>query len=145
MIKTLCISLFLFAGASSFATDNLVNKHNWQIAKQLVITAEKFASKHKQLMLIDAINGGQFVSKDSYVFALSADNYLLAHPYRKDIIGQHNVLGEKYSQRMLDIIKQYGEGWIEYHFTDPSTGKDVPKLSYIKRVSPAVFIGAGVY
>ncbi|KAF3981071.1 MAG: hypothetical protein HFP78_08525 [Methylococcales symbiont of Hymedesmia sp. n. MRB-2018] len=144
MIKILVISLFLLSSMTAHA-ESKNDKHNWQIAKKLVLEATSFAKHHDQLSLFDTINKAQFVTPNSYVFALSTDGTVLAHSYQKDIIGQHTVLEEKYIQRMLDIINQYGQGWIEYHFTDPATGKDMPKLSYIKRVSEVVFVGAGVY
>ena len=46
------------------------------------------------------------------------------------------------------IVNQVGEGWIYYSFTNPVTGRDEPKVSYLKSIDwdgTLATIGAGVY
>ena len=54
-----------------------------------------------------------------------------------------DVLEERYR-----ILSTVGEGWLYYAFTNPATGRDEPKASYVKRIdwdgTPAA-IGAGIY
>lgn len=76
---------------------------------------------------------------------LNTHGFVMAHPYRKDLIGTNRALEKFDIQRMLATIWQYGEGWVEYRFTDQKTGKYTQKLSYLKQTSPNTFIGAGVY
>ena len=45
-------------------------------------------------------------------------------------------------------MNQVGEGWIYYSFTNPATGRDEPKASYLKSIDwdgALATIGAGVY
>ena len=54
-----------------------------------------------------------------------------------------------------DVFREYhrlatgfGEGWVYYSFTDPATGDDAPKVSYVKRMQwngVDTVIGAGLY
>lgn len=135
-----------------FAISGFVNaqiqknsKHNWQAAKDLVLQAADYAHKNGNNILLAHINRGGFTVENSYVFMLNTRGFIVAHPYRKDIIGTNNALEKHYIERMLAIIWRYNEGWIEYRFTDPKTGEETPKLSYLKQTSPNTFIGAGVY
>ena len=45
-------------------------------------------------------------------------------------------------------MNQVGEGWIYYSFTNPATGRDEPKASYLKSIDwdgALATIGAGIY
>ena len=54
-----------------------------------------------------------------------------------------DVLKERYR-----ILSSFGEGWLYYAFTNPATGRDEPKASYVKSIdwegAPAA-IGSGIY
>ena len=54
-----------------------------------------------------------------------------------------DVLEERYR-----ILSSFGEGWLYYAFSNPATGRDEPKASYVKSIdwdgTPAA-IGAGIY
>lgn len=140
-INILMLSLLL--SISTFV--NADNQHNWQSAKSLAVEAAKFGLENDVLTLAKRINRGDFVTNNSYVFMLDTAGVILAHPNRKDIIGSNSALEKKYIKRIISIINQYGEGWIEYHFPNPKTGKDTAKLSYIIQTSPTTLVGAGVY
>ena len=59
-----------------------------------------------------------------------------------------DVFGNKYLGELHRVGSRFGEGWTYYSFTNPATGRDEPKSSYIKSIdwegNPAV-IGAGIY
>ena len=59
-----------------------------------------------------------------------------------------DIFGNDWFLEQHRIVNQVGEGWIYYSFTNPATGRDEPKSSYIKSIdwegNPAV-IGAGIY
>ena len=59
-----------------------------------------------------------------------------------------DIFGNDWFREQHRIVNQVGEGWIYYSFTNPATGRDEPKSSYIKSIdwegNPAV-IGAGIY
>ena len=59
-----------------------------------------------------------------------------------------DIFGNDWFLEQHRIVNLIGEGWIYYSFTNPATGRDEPKSSYIKSIdwegNPAV-IGAGIY
>ena len=59
-----------------------------------------------------------------------------------------DTFGHDYYKEQHRIVSGFGEGWIFYSFTNPATGQDEPKASYIKGIdwegNPAA-IGAGLY
>ena len=59
-----------------------------------------------------------------------------------------DVWGNDYYKEAYRLISNFGEGWIHYSFTNPATGRDEPKASYLKSIdwdgNPAA-IGAGIY
>ena len=59
-----------------------------------------------------------------------------------------DVFGNDYYKEQHRITSGFGEGWLHYSFTNPATGRDEPKATYIKSIdwngTPAG-IGAGIY
>ena len=59
-----------------------------------------------------------------------------------------DVFGNEFFSEGQRIVSRFGEGWIYYSFTNPATGRDEPKASYIKSIdwdgTPAA-IGSGIY
>ena len=59
-----------------------------------------------------------------------------------------DVFGNDWFKEQYRLVNNFGEGWIYYSFTNPATGRDEPKASYIKSIDwngvPAA-IGAGIY
>ena len=59
-----------------------------------------------------------------------------------------DAFGNNYYQERYRILSSVGEGWIYYAFTNPATGRDEPKASYVKSLDwdgiPAA-IGSGIY
>ena len=59
-----------------------------------------------------------------------------------------DAFGNDYYKEQHRIVSNFGAGWLYYSFTNPATGRDEPKATYIKRIdwegNPAA-IGAGVY
>ncbi len=59
-----------------------------------------------------------------------------------------DVFGNDYFIELYRIVSSFGEGWIYYSFTNPDTGQDSPKASYVKSLdwydTPSA-IGAGIY
>ena len=43
-----------------------------------------------------------------------------------------DVFGNNYFIELYRIVSSFGEGWIYYSFTNPDTGQDSPKASYVK-------------
>ena len=59
-----------------------------------------------------------------------------------------DAFGNDFFSEGQRIVNNFGEGWLYYSFTNPATGQDGPKASYIKSIdwegNPAA-IGAGIY
>ena len=59
-----------------------------------------------------------------------------------------DAFGNDYYKELTRVMGHSDEGWIYYSFTNPATGRDEPKSSYVKALdwggTPAA-IGAGVY
>ena len=59
-----------------------------------------------------------------------------------------DAFGNDYFMDRYRLLSVVSEGWIYYSFTNPATGRDEPKISYLKRLDwdgiPAA-IGAGIY
>ena len=59
-----------------------------------------------------------------------------------------DAFGNYFYQEWHRILSTFGEGWIYYGFTNPATGRNEPKASYVKSIdwdgTPAA-IGAGIY
>jgi signal transduction histidine kinase len=94
---------------------------------------------------------GQFVWKDSYVFCFDTVEYrLLAHRVHR-LIGIpvknfKSADGRPIFQKMVEIAKKEGSGWITYDYVRPGEEKPSPKTTYFIKVSGEdVIIGAGYY
>jgi hypothetical protein len=47
---------------------------------------------------------------------------------------------------MISLARDRGEGWLDYHWTNPVTGKIEPKSTFVKRVSgEELFAASGYY
>jgi len=59
-----------------------------------------------------------------------------------------DAFGSDVFKEQYRILSSFGEGWLYYSFTNFTTGRDEPKLAYIKSIdwygTPAA-IGAGIY
>ena len=59
-----------------------------------------------------------------------------------------DAFSNDYYKEQHRIVSSVGEGWIYYSFTNPETGRDEPKVTYLKSIdwdgTPAA-IGAGIY
>ena len=59
-----------------------------------------------------------------------------------------DAFGNDYYKEQHRIVSSFGAGWLYYSFTNPATGRDEPKYSYIKSIDwegNLAAIGAGIY
>ena len=91
-----------------------------------------------------------FVSDVTSMFETARSLVLPPDPAMEGIpwYGLVDGFGNDYFRELHRIVSHSGEGWIYYSFTNPATGRDEPKVSYVKSIdwdgTPAA-IGAGVY
>ncbi len=77
---------------------------------------------------------------------------MVIHPYRSDLngsdlTGYSDPAGKKLFVEMVDVVRQYGSGYVEYlwQWQDDAT-RIVPKISYVKGFAPwGWIIGTGIY
>ena len=61
---------------------------------------------------------------------------------------QIDVFGVNWYKEQHRIISNFGEGWMYYSFTNPETGRDEPKVAYLKSIDwdgILVTIASGIY
>jgi len=94
---------------------------------------------------------GPYVWKDSYVFLVSTEGVVLAHPASPKMNGQ-NAMGWKDANGKLHVAEyvalgnEKGEGWVKYMWMVPETKQIKPKETYVYRVPGMNVIAlAGVY
>jgi signal transduction histidine kinase len=96
--------------------------------------------------------GGQFVSKDLYVFVYSVngDGINLAHGANPKMVGK-NLLELKDGDGVF-IVKEFiktanskaGSGWVDYQWPHPVTKAMEAKSTYVEKVGD-LLIGCGIY
>lgn len=119
------------------------------------IYQENRAAKSKdeiQKMILDALRDIRFENNSGYYFATSLNGVEILFADKPELEGV-NLLelqdsrGKFVIKDMIDIARQTGEGFYEYHWTKPKMeGNDYKKISFIKRFAPYDwFIGTGLY
>lgn len=96
---------------------------------------------------------GLFVWKDSYVFALTADQAIVtAHPVKPKLIGKNllhvkDVNGVMLFAEFARIGKSdSGKGWVDYMWPKPGEKTPSSKHSYIEKVpGKNIIMGAGYF
>lgn len=98
---------------------------------------------------------GQFVWKDSYVFAMNLKGKMLAHPMMPGLMKMDSLLRtpDKNTENPKMLFVEFvvlagteGKGWVEYMWPKPGTTKPSIKETYIYRVpDTSIFVGAGIY
>lgn len=84
--------------------------------------------------------------RDLYVFAISADGVTVAHGTDAQRIGLNQTyLTDRNGVRFIEeFLAVATEAWVEYVYTNPLTGVDERKQSFIVRVGDYV-VGVGAY
>lgn len=108
-----------------------------------------FDSAGREAMLA-AVNrpDAEFRDRDLYVFVVGPDDTVVAHAFDPSRLGLEvrtvkDSAGNHYGRRILDEATAEGV-WIDYLRTDPETGEERPKSSWVKRHAGHIF-GVGVY
>jgi len=99
---------------------------------------------------INRMSEGQFVERDLYLMALTADDYrFVGHGINPRILGvdsrnSKNVENKFYIRELVDSAKRDGQGWYEYQWNHPITNEVKVKSTYFHRVGDLV-IACGAY
>jgi signal transduction histidine kinase len=137
----------------SLALPNARAEDEKQSAVDLVNKAiEYYKSNGKDKAFAEiSVPKGQFTKENGelYVFVYDMTGTVVAHGQNPQEIGLNKLQakdknGKFYVRERIDLAKTKGEGWQDYMFKEPKTGKSAPKTSYIKKVDDYIF-GCGVY
>ncbi len=89
-----------------------------------------------------AKSDGQFVWKDSYVFAIAGDEAVtIAHPFKPKLVGKNlahikDINGVLLFSEFVNIGKSAsGKGWVDYMWPKPGEKKPSSKHTYCEKVS----------
>jgi cytochrome c len=147
------LMLLIFAMALTAIPANAASVDQSPACVELIEKAEAFIlDKGKDYALkVFCASKGPFIDKELYVFACSMDNRLLAHPYRRDLIGQDvndikDLKGRPLFQEFRKIAGEKGSGWLRYSWSKPGESGEFFKASYIKRIPEHnMYLGVGFY
>ncbi len=146
LLKVLIIALFaiptmVMAGPTKDDVKNMVDK-TIQYIETNGLEKAKTEIKNKD---------GEFIDGELYVFIIDFDGIMISHGV-KDSLDNKNLIklrtpeGKYFIQEMIKVSKEKGEGWVDYKWTHPQTGKVTPKSSFAKRIAGKnMFVGAGLY
>jgi len=89
--------------------------------------------------------------KNGYFWVNDMNHKLVMHPIKKKIIGKDmtnskDASGKHHWQAMVQVVKNQGEGFVEYTYKGPQFDKPKDKASFVKGFKPwGWVIGSGVY
>ena len=92
---------------------------------------------------------GAFTRGERYIWALDFNGTNLAHPWNPEFVGQDHLnktdeAGFPMIVAMRDTALN-GSGFVTYQYENPVSGKDEPKLAYVKRVDDTWWLASGIY
>jgi signal transduction histidine kinase len=140
------LTTILFLSQPALADEHATHRE----AEAMVIKAVKAisADRNGTLKAITA-KDKQWVSGDLYPVVYNMNGKCLAHgqnPQKvgKDLMDQVDANGWKFVKERVALAKSQGKFWQDYKFTDPETGKVLPKSTYCEKTGD-VIVCAGVY
>ncbi len=83
-----------------------------------------------------------------YAFAYDTNYTMIAH-FKTKLIGRSyeklpDVKGKLFRKDIVDTAVSKGEGWVDYWYKNPATGKLAEKTSYVKKVGD-IIVACGIY
>jgi hypothetical protein len=93
---------------------------------------------------------GGFVRGELYVFCNDDHGVVLAHGGNPKLIGKslfpvRDAEGRQPIQELNTIAHTAGQGWLEYLWPNPETGRIQHKVSYVVEIDRQTFCGSGFY
>ena len=143
----------LFAAAALFTASAFADVADTKKAEGFARAAAKYAAEKGDEAAFAAINDkkGPFTEGEFYVIVYDFSGTCLAHGQiatriGKNFLEQADPTGKKYVQEFVQKAKGAGEGWVDYVFKNPTTGKPQAKTTFIVRVpGKNYFVGCGAY
>ena len=126
-------------------------------AKAFVKQAVEFAKKNPKEKFLEEVSGvkGQFhfnkgQNNDLYIFVYDMEGKVLAHGVRRELVGVNRWTakdpdGKSWIQDWTKLVKEKGNGWIEYKELNPSQNNKVMKKASFVELFNGMVVGAGIY
>jgi cytochrome c len=149
MNKRFLIALAACLMAIMPLSQSKASSHDEAKAQYLVALAVEHFKQHGAEATIAAINAGSsFKDGELYVFMVTLAGVSVANAADQANVGKNSIdfkdsTGKPYVREILDSATEDG-AWVHYMRINPSTGKDQPKMSWVRKVDGHV-IGCGVY
>jgi methyl-accepting chemotaxis protein len=86
-----------------------------------------------------------------YVFINDYDGVMLMNPFSPQLVGKDlsaskDAGGKLFVRAMMDVVRDSGEGMVDYQWTKAGGTEAQPKLSYVKGFGPwRWMVGSGIY
>ncbi len=94
---------------------------------------------------VNRLDFGQFIHRDLYLMVLDQDATFIAHGNNPARIGERDVrdvAGKAYPRELARLAREHGEGWTDYKWVHPVTGKVFSKTGYARREGDVVIYAA---
>ena len=99
--------------------------------------------------------GSPFIYEGTYIWIHSLnDTEMLMHPIKykmngTKIVGVKDTKGKRLFAAMNELVREKGEGWVEYYWPKPGTKDSIHKISFVKKCKlpdgVEVVVGSGLY
>lgn len=91
-----------------------------------------------------------FHDRDLYVFVSEIDGVMLAHGANpalvgRDLSGLVDANGSQFVAEMMSVARTAGDGWVDYVWANPATGKMESKSSRVVRFGDKYYAAVGIY
>jgi len=92
-----------------------------------------------------------FEDNSGYFYIVDLKGNCISHGGNNTLEGQYlydlqDVMGSYFIRDMIAVAENPGQGFTEYYWNNPATGKDEKKIAYVIRIPGTdYFIGSGVY
>ena len=127
------------------------NRGTTDEAKAMALKAAKFAKDvGRDKALAAFTNDPAWHDRDLFVYAYDFKGICIANGGVKALVGKDlsettdPISGGKIVQEQIKVATGPGEGWTEYHFSNPATKKIEKKKTYVVRVGD-YYLGVGAY
>jgi len=144
--STLCLGLAAAAPAA-FADDRGTPEQAQALAKK---AAQHVKEVGAEKAFADFTNDPAWHDRDLFVYAYDFKGICVANGGVKALVGKDMseatdpITGAKIVADQIKIATGAGEGWHEYHFSNPATKKIEQKKTYLIRVGDH-YLGVGAY
>lgn len=144
--------LVFFASLIIMAVDS-PNTPEAQKAKALVEKGIAYFQANGKVKFFLAVSDtkGQFVDGEYYLFVDDFSGVTLAHGGNNALVGKNNLElkdpdGVPFTKEFIKIVKEKGEGWVQYRWVNPKTSKVEKKLTFVKKLPGLdALVGCGYY